>query len=155
MQAPPLSPKRSLPTGARNSRAKKPKFAIDSHAILALLENEKGEELVAQRLADAQNNEIALYMSLINWGEILYTIERERGSKFAEELEKEFDQYPIQLMGVNRKRIRAAARVKSQYRLSYADAFAVALAQELKATVITRNPEFKSVEDVVPVLWVR
>jgi predicted nucleic acid-binding protein len=107
------------------------------------------------RLVAAQNNEIALYMSLINWGEILYTFERERGVAFADELEQDPDDYPMILMGVDRKRIRAAARLKSMYRLSYADAFAVALAQELKATVITGDPEFRTVADIVSIDWVR
>ena len=76
------------------------------------------------------------------------------GSKFANELEKDLDEYPMRLIGVNRKRIRTAARVKSIYRLSYADAFAVVLAQELKATVITGDPEFRTVEHLVAVFWV-
>jgi predicted nucleic acid-binding protein len=94
-------------------------------------------------------------MSLVNWGEILYTFERERGGQFAIELEQELDEYPMKLMGVDRRRIRAAARLKSVYRLSYADAFVVALAQELNATVITGDPEFKSVEHIVSVDWIR
>jgi len=94
-------------------------------------------------------------MSLINWGEILYTFERERGGQFAIELEQELDEYPMKLMGVDRRRIRAATRLKSVYRLSYADAFAAALAQELDATVITGDPEFKTVQDIVAVDWIR
>ncbi len=155
MPAQPPSPKPSSTRGARKSRAKKPKFVLDSHAILALLEKENGQERVVERLAASQNNEIALYMSLLNWGEILYTFERERGAEFAAELEKDLDEYPMTLVGVNRQRIRAAARIKSTYRLSYADAFAVALAQELKATVITGDPEFKSVENIVSIFWIR
>lgn len=149
------SPNPSSRSGAPKLRAKKPKFVLDSHAIVALVEKEKGHERVAARLVAAQNNEIALYMSLINWGEILYTFERERGGQFAIELEQELDEYPMKLMGVDRRRIRAAARLKSVYRLSYADAFAAALAQELDATVITGDPEFKTVQDIVAVDWLR
>ncbi len=154
MQAQPHSPKPSSQSGAPKSRAKKPKFVLDSHAIVALVDKEKGHERVAERLVAAQNDEIALYMSLINWGEILYTFERERGTQFANELEKDLDEYPMRLIGVNRKRIRTAARVKSIYRLSYADAFAVVLAQELKATVITGDPECRTDEHLVAVFWV-
>jgi predicted nucleic acid-binding protein len=155
MPAEPRSPNPSSRSGAPKSRVKKPKFVLDSHAVVALLDKEKGHERVVARLVAAQNNEIALYMSLINWGEILYTFERERGVAFADELEQDLDDYPMILMGVDRKRIRAAARLKSVYRLSYADAFAVALAQELKATVITGDPEFRTVADIVSIDWVR
>jgi len=57
------------------------------------------------------------------------------------------------LGGVNEQRVLAAAHIKAHYPLSYADAFAVALAQELDATVVTGDPEFKTAESLVPVLW--
>ncbi|TAH50262.1 MAG: hypothetical protein EYC68_14565 [Chloroflexota bacterium] len=96
------SPNPSSQSGAQRSRGKKPKFVIDSHAIVALVDKEKGHERVASRHVAAQNSEIALYMSLMNWGEILYTFERERGARFADEFEQDLDEYPIRLMGVNR-----------------------------------------------------
>ena len=39
--------------------------------------------------------------------------------------------------------------------MSYADAFAIALAQELNATIVTGDPEFRSVEKIVDILWLR
>jgi hypothetical protein len=38
--------------------------------------------------------------------------------------------------------------IKAQYAISYADAFVVALAQELQAKIVTANPEFKKVESL-------
>ena len=38
--------------------------------------------------------------------------------------------------------------------ISYADSFAVSLADELNATVVTGDPEFEKVKDVVPLMWV-
>lgn len=60
---------------------------------------------------------------------------------------------PILLSGVNEQRVLAAAHIKAHYPLSYADALAVALAQELDARVVTGDSEFKAVESLVPVLW--
>lgn len=147
------SPKPSLPTVAPSSTKRKLKFVLDSHAILALLENEKGQERVANLLEASQNNEIQLFLSLINWGEVLYILERERGAEVISELETELDEMPIILMPVDRTRIRAAARIKSAYPVSYGDAFVIALAQELEATVVTGDPEFKKVEKAIDVLW--
>ena len=62
---------------------------------------------------------------------------------------------PITLCGFDEKRVIAAAHVKARHPVSYADAFAVALAQELKAVVVTGDPEFKKVEPLVSVLWLR
>lgn len=43
--------------------------------------------------------------------------------------------------------------IKAHYRLSYADAFAVALAQKLDAVVVTGDPELKSVEELAHIEW--
>jgi len=56
---------------------------------------------------------------------------------------------------IDRQRVLAAAHIKARYPVSYADAFAIALANELGATVVTGDPEFKEVESVVAVLWLR
>ena len=47
-----------------------------------------------------------------------------------------------------------AARVKAHHAVSYADAFAVALAQELGATLVSGDPEIRALRGLVPVLWV-
>jgi PIN domain. len=92
-------------------------------------------------------------MSLINFGEIAYIAERERGTQQAKAILQDIRWLPILLGGVNEQRVLAAAYIKAHYPLSYDDAFAVALAQELDATVVTGDPEFKTVESLVPVLW--
>jgi ribonuclease VapC len=42
-----------------------------------------------------------------------------------------------------------AAEVKAEYVISYADCFAVATAEQLSASIITGDPEFKKVEHLV------
>ena len=46
-----------------------------------------------------------------------------------------------------------AEQVKAHHAVSYADAFAIALAQEKEAPVITGDPEFEKVEYLVKVIW--
>ncbi|MBI4670262.1 MAG: type II toxin-antitoxin system VapC family toxin [Chloroflexi bacterium] len=126
---------------------------LDSFAILALIQNEPGKETIAELVERAEANESTLLMSLINWGEILYTLEREQGVERLAKLKKAIEEFPISLTEVTRTRVESAAHIKSQHRVSYADAFAIALAQELGATIVTGDPEFKSVEQQVPILW--
>jgi len=47
----------------------------------------------------------------------------------------------------------AAAHVKAQYALSCADAFAVALAQGMDATLLTGDPEFRQVRHLIAIEW--
>jgi ribonuclease VapC len=47
----------------------------------------------------------------------------------------------------------AAAHIKANHSVAYADAFAVAAAQELGGAVLTGDPEFKEVEELIAVEW--
>ncbi len=93
-------------------------------------------------------------LSLINLGEIVYIVGRRLGDEAAEETLRDILRLPIQLGDVSMERVLAAAHVKAHHAISYADSFAVSLADELSATVVTGDPEFKKVKDVVPVMWV-
>jgi ribonuclease VapC len=50
-------------------------------------------------------------------------------------------------------RILAAARLKAEYPISYADAFAASLALELGASLVTGDPEFKTIKENLSLLW--
>lgn len=47
----------------------------------------------------------------------------------------------------------SAAHLKAHYPISYADAFAAVLAQELKATLVTGDPEFHAVQHLIHIEW--
>jgi len=53
----------------------------------------------------------------------------------------------------NRRLTFAAAHVKAHYALAYADAFALALAQERQATLLTGDPEFQTVQHLAAIEW--
>ena len=45
--------------------------------------------------------------------------------------------------------------MKARYPLAYADAFALVTAIELKAVIVTGDPEFSSVEEEFEVVWIK
>lgn len=47
-----------------------------------------------------------------------------------------------------------AAELKARYAMSFADTFALASALEHNATIVTGDPEFRQVEQLVRILWV-
>lgn len=53
---------------------------------------------------------------------------------------------PIEMVGVSDEGVLAAARLKSSYKISYADAFAASLAMTLDCPVVTGDPEFLVLE---------
>jgi predicted nucleic acid-binding protein len=56
-------------------------------------------------------------------------------------------------MDADRERVLAAAHIKANYPLAFADAFCISLAIELGAVIITNDPEFRSVADLVTIEW--
>ena len=70
-----------------------------------------------------------------------------------QEVLNRLETFPLQLQEATLERVLAAARLKARCALSHADAFAVALAQELGAPVATGDREFEQVESLVDVLW--
>ena len=132
---------------------KKPRYVLDSFALLGYLRDGPVAEQVEALLGDAAQGHTELYMSTISLGEISYILERRRGAVACQEALERLEVFPIQLQEATLERVMAAARLKARYTISYADAFAVALAQELGAPVATGDPEFEQVESLIDVLW--
>ena len=130
-----------------------PIYILDSFALLAYLENENGASRIKTVLDQAQEGHAAVYLSIINLGEILYITERERGLHLAQKTLAVIDQLPFKIVAADRERVLAAAHIKANHPVAYADAFAIAVAQEFQGTVITGDPEFAQVESVIHVEW--
>ena len=129
----------------------KKKVVLDSFALLAYLGNEDGCEKVKHLLADT---DIQLLMNEINVGEAYYIIARERGLAQADEfIDGILPSLPIVLVANSLPEVIEAARVKAEYPLAYADCFAVATAYRKKSPLLTGDPEFKRVQEIVEIDW--
>ena len=128
-------------------------YVLDSFALLAYFEDELGAEAVEDLLRQAQEQTITLYLSLINLGEVYYITQRERGPDKAIETLALIDQLPIQQQPVDRSLVLTAASLKANHAISYADAFAVGLAQQLQIPAVTGDPEFHKVTTLIEVVW--
>lgn len=130
-----------------------PRYVLDSFALLAYLGAEPGGPRVKALLATALGRHAEVALSIINYGEVIYITEREQGAFAARRAIAAVDQLPIAVVEADRRLTFSAAHVKAHHRLSYADAFAVALAQQTQATLITGDPEFRSVEHLIAIEW--
>jgi ribonuclease VapC len=120
--------------------------------MLAYFQGEPGQDLVTT-LIERAAVDVNLNFSIINFGELAYITERERGMDESRRVLDDVRRMPIVLCDVTEQRVLAAAHIKAHHALSYADAFAASLAQELGATLVSGDPEFRSVRDLVPILW--
>ncbi|MBI3167363.1 MAG: type II toxin-antitoxin system VapC family toxin [Chloroflexi bacterium] len=128
-------------------------FVLDSFALMAHFGGETGGKQVLELLEKAEVGEATLVMSLINAGELAYLMSRERGRSAAESMLEDLKNLPILLFDATEERILAAAWVKAEFPVSYADSFAISLAKELNATLVSGDPEFHTIEKIVPILW--
>ncbi len=129
------------------------RFVLDSFALMALFEDEPGAPLVQELLERAAKGEYELFMSVLNLGEVLYTVESRRGLEASQEVLAAVDQLPIAIVEIDRPLTLAAAKLKAASGIGYADCFVGALAQHLGCTIVTGDADFRQIEDVVPIQW--
>ena len=129
------------------------KYVLDSYSLLAYFGNESGAKIVEQILIEAGSGDCALYCNLINLGEVYYISAREDSVETADAIIARIKRFPVELVQNDERLTLIAARIKAFFRVSYADAFAVATAIDKKAMVLTGDREFKSVSDLVQIRW--
>src|SRR5215216_7022179 len=128
-------------------------FVLDSYALLAYLQDEPVAPRVEKLLEDAGKGKCRLLFSMINLGELLYITERQAGIAKAQDTLALIRQLPIEIIPADEQIIFAAAHIKANHQLSYADCFVVAVATQDQATILTGDPEFQSVETLAEVEW--
>jgi uncharacterized protein len=133
---------------------RKPKALVfDSWAVIAYLEGELAAEKVADHIADAHDDGIPLFMSVVNAGEVWYIIAREASVNDAERSILELRRLGIEFVNVDWTLAHEAGAYKSKHKMSFADCFAAALAKHKRAVLLTGDAEFKQVEKEVTIDW--
>ena len=127
-------------------------YVLDSSALMTFFEDRPGADKVEELLAEAADAKRPLAMSVVNWGEVYYSIWRARGEKAAAAKLQEIAQLPIQVFDVDIELANLAASLKAEHNLPYADCFAAALAQARKATLVTSDSDFKRVGTALKIL---
>jgi predicted nucleic acid-binding protein len=137
---------------ARGSREETRRYVLDANALVGLFEDRKViAEKVERLLSDALLRGIPLLMSAVNWGEVFYTEWRYRGEAMAREAEAKLHVMPIAVISADQERATRAGALKQKHGLGYADAFAAELAIERNAWLVTADPEFSKVGQMLSI----
>lgn len=131
------------------------KLVVDSFALVSLFHREPGWQIVQRALYDQEKARTRAILNWINWGEFYYIVKRRVGAAKTMDALRLLEQLPIDLFPIDQPLVRTAAEIKSEHALSYADAFCVATAQRLDAVVLTNDPEYKSVEKLIRIRWLK
>lgn len=137
----------------RKSEKMNEPLVLDSFALVSLFHKEAGWEKVEQVFYELASSEQKALLSIINWGEFYYIIRRRVGKGKAEEALALLEQLPVRILSVDDKLVKEAAEIKSDYPVSYADAFCIATAQRYSGQIFTNDQEFESVMHLVSVVW--
>jgi predicted nucleic acid-binding protein len=133
---------------------KKPRaIVLDSWAVIAYLEDEDAAAKVADIIADAHDEQIPLLMTVVNAGEVWYIVARQTSAADADGSIKQLRDLGIQFVDADWGLAKDAGYFKSKNKMSFADAFAAALAKQRKAHLATGDQEFKQVENEVTINW--
>jgi predicted nucleic acid-binding protein len=128
---------------------------LDAWALMAFFEDEPAAAEVERILDEAETNAEDLLLSVVNWGEIYYSVGRTISLDAAEEVARKVMAMPIRIVPVpdDLALVRQAARYKAAHRMSYADCFAAALAKLTSGVLVTGDEEFRPLGGDLTIHW--
>lgn len=132
------------------------RFVLDSYALIGYLENESFSEKIQGLLSKAKKEDYRLYLHMLHLGEVYYITLREQGRNLAELAYARIKALPVELINyIDEELLLAAATLKANYPISYADSFAAALAMIKKCSLLTGDPEFELLEKqgIITIEW--
>ena len=127
---------------------------LDSWAILEWMNGRQpASGTVAQLLSEGEVAQARLLMSAINVGEVYYFLRKQGRHSLAESWRESSASFPARIEVPSFEDIWHAASLKGRFPISYADAFAAALAQKYNCPLVTGDPEFRAV-DALELDWI-
>lgn len=112
-------------------------FVLDTSALIVYLRGEAGHDRFVELL---KRDETSFAMHMINLGELYYVFSRSDGESKAEEAWSITHEMPIRIVdSLSESFVKRAGRWKATQRISYADAFALATAEEHGVPLVTTD----------------
>jgi predicted nucleic acid-binding protein len=126
-------------------------YVLDASAVVRYLTNGIGEEKVDALIHRSHRHEVRLLISVVNWGEALYSLARIIGLEKATSALKAMSSF-LESVSIDEELAEAAAILKFHYKLGYADCHAAALAMRMDATLVTSDPDFAKLDKRLKIL---
>jgi len=130
------------------------RVVLDASALMTFFLGRPGAEKVKELLTAAAEGKKELLISAVNWGEVYYSIWRDRGRADAERAIACIAQLEIEVVAADMALAKVAAEFRVEHKLPYADSFAAALAHERKAILVTSDSYFAAVQEQIGLLMI-
>ena len=118
---------------------------LDANALYRYLTGGPGAEVVSRLLREARDTEQPLRMSVVNWGEVYYTIARAMGLLETAKVMERVKMLPLAILDADELTTTKAAKLKAGHGLPYADCFAAATAGTADILVTSDAKDFRKI----------
>ena len=135
------------------------KYILDACALIALLNEESGAEVVEEILIAAQSGKVSVTINKLNLLEVYYDLYRKYGVDIADDLLDIPHELGILVQAeLTEDVFKEAGRLKATYRISIADSVALAEASASGGALLTSDHhEFDLIEksEKITIQWIR
>ena len=114
-------------------------YALDSSAILRLLDNEAGASEVRRILARMTAGNVGVLVCALHWGEVAGHLLRMKGAELQEQVLSRIAGLGIEIVPVSAERAWRAAMLQVELNIPYISAFGVELAEGTPCTFVTAD----------------
>lgn len=121
---------------------------LDANALFRYLTDKPGADIVNRLFRQAREAQQPLRMSIVNWGEVYYSIAKGEGFTETARIMERARVLPLIVLDANEEITTRAAQLKAGYGLPYADCFAAATAGGDAFLVTADVKDFKKVPNL-------
>ncbi|MGB8583989.1 MAG: type II toxin-antitoxin system VapC family toxin [Candidatus Sulfotelmatobacter sp.] len=118
---------------------------LDANALYRFLTGGPGADTVNRLFKAARDAEQPLRMSVINWGEVYYTIAKVEGFAETARIMNQVKLLPLAILDADEALTTKAAKFKAGHGLPYADCFAAATTTGDDVLVTSDAKDFKKI----------
>src|ERR1700690_993522 len=131
----------------------KESYVLDASALIDFAEGGPGMRKVEELLQAAAREQTAIFVSVMNLGEVFYWTWQKRGEGLARTAVDSLSRLPINIVSVDLPQALKAGEIKALHNISYVDCLAAALATLNQATLVTADRDFEKLGRNFPVQW--
>ena len=118
---------------------------LDANALYRFLIGGPGADILSRIFKEARDVDQPVRMSVVNWGEIYYTIAKAEGFAKTATIMDRVLLLPLAVLDADRQLTASAAKLKAGHGLPYADCFAAATAGATGILVTADAKDFRKI----------
>jgi predicted nucleic acid-binding protein len=125
------------------------KVVLDTSAVITLLCDEDGADVVEGYLTKAKKGTLHIYMSFATMAEVFSSATKKEGRDRAELYAALIKSWSATWVQSSEELCLSAGALRSKYKMSFADSFIAATAIHYDALLVHKDPEFETLKGIL------